>query len=175
MTTIPAIETDRLFLRGFHSDDLDAMAAMWAMPETVRFIGGTPLTREQSWTRLLRHIGMWHLMGFGFWAIIEKETGSLVGEAGFHEMRRALAPSIEGTMEAGWGLVPQAQGRGYANEALTAMFAWARTNHAGKPITCIIDSGNAASLRLARGHGFHEYAMTTYGGADIRVFRKAAG
>lgn len=173
MTDIPEIETDRLLLRGFQPGDLDAMTDMWAMPEVVRFIGGVPLTREQSWIRLMRHIGMWHIMGFGFWAIIEKGTGALVGEAGFHEMRRALTPSIENTMEAGWGLIPDAQGRGYANEALVAMLSWAAQNHRGKPITCIIDKDNEASIRLAQKHGFREFAMTKYGGADIKLFQRA--
>lgn len=173
MTDIPAIETDRLILRGFQSDDLEAMTAMWMIPDVVRFIGGVPLTREQSWARLMRHIGMWSTMGFGFWAIIEKTSGALVGEAGFHEMRRDLTPSIENTLEAGWGLLPEVQGRGYASEALTAMLSWADENHRGKPITCIIDAANEPSICLARKHGFQNIADAEYGGADIKIFRRA--
>lgn len=169
MTHIPTLETTRLVLRGFRLDDLDAMVDMWQMPDVVRYIGGAPLTREQSWVRLARHIGMWGLMGFGFWAIVEKASGLLVGEAGFHEMRRGLTPDIEGTLEAGWGLLPAVQGRGYADEALTAMLAWAGTAHPGKAITCIIDPRNAASLGLARKHGFRAVAETTYQGSGITV------
>lgn len=172
MPHIPVLETDRLVLRGFQPDDLDAMTAMWAMPEVVRYIGGTPLSREQSWTRLLRHIGMWSVMGFGFWGIIDKVSGQLIGEAGFHEMRRDIIPSIENTMEAGWGLVPAVHGCGYASEALVAMWSWAETNHGGAPVTCIIDPQNTASIRLAERHGFREFARSTYQGADITVFRK---
>ncbi len=40
MPDIPVLETDRLVLRGFRPDDLDAMTAMWTMPEVVRYIGG---------------------------------------------------------------------------------------------------------------------------------------
>lgn len=177
MTDIPVLETTRLILRGFHSDDLDAMSAMWAMPEIVRYIGGVPLTREQSWTRLLRHIGMWSVMGFGFWAITEKTSGRLIGEAGFHEMRREMTPGIEGTMEAGWGLLPDMHGRGYASEALKAMWAWADANHPGLPITCIINPGNTASLTLAMRHGFRSFARSVYQNSDIVVLRRgtAAG
>lgn len=174
MTDIPVIETDRLLLRDFRPDDLDAMTAMWAMPEVVRFIGGTPLSREQSWQRLVRQIGMWHIMGFGFWAIIEKSSGALVGEGGFHEMRRTLTPSIENTMEAGWGLIPEAQGRGYASEALSAMLDWAKATHPGQPITCIIDEDNEASLNFARKHGFEEFAKAQYAGSEVKVLKKKA-
>jgi RimJ/RimL family protein N-acetyltransferase len=172
MSDIPLLETDRLVLRGFRPEDLDAMTAMWAMPDVVRYIGGVPLSREQSWGRLLRHIGMWRIMGFGFWAIIEKASGRLVGEAGFHEMRREMMPSIEDTLEAGWGLLPGSHGRGYASEAL---LPWAEVNHGGMPVTCIIDPANTASIRLAGRHGFREFSRSTYQGTEIILFRKATG
>jgi RimJ/RimL family protein N-acetyltransferase len=172
MPDIPVLETDRLVLRGFRPDDLDAMTAMWAMPEVVRYIGGVPLSREQSWTRLLRQIGMWSVMNFGFWAVTEKTSGRLIGEAGFHEMRREMSPSIENTLEAGWGLLPDFRGRGYASEALDAMLPWAAANHGDLPVTCIIDPENTASIRLAERHGFREFARSTYQGTEIVVFRK---
>lgn len=174
MTDIPVLETSRLILRGFQPDDLDAMTAMWALPDVVRYIGGAPLTREQSWTRLLRHVGMWHVMGFGFWVITDKATGRLIGEAGFHEMRRAMVPDIEDTLEAGWGLLPDMHGRGLASEALAAMWTWAAENHPGMPITCIIDPQNAASLTLAARHGFEQTARATYQGSDVVILRKVA-
>ena len=174
MPDIPVLETDRLVLRGFCPEDLDAMTAMWAMPEVVRYIGGVPLSREQSWGRLLRHIGMWNVMRFGFWAMIEKTSGQLVGEAGFQEMRREMLPGIEDTLEAGWGLLPDSHGRGYASEALRAMLSWAEANHGGMPVTCIIDPDNAASIRLAGRHGFREFARSTYQGTEILIFRKVA-
>ncbi|WP_069058790.1 GNAT family N-acetyltransferase [Sinorhizobium sp. RAC02] len=172
MPNIPVLETDRLVLRGFQSDDLDALTAMWSMPEVVRYISGVPLSREQSWVRLLRHIGMWSVMGFGFWAITEKASGQLIGESGFHEMRREMVPSIEGTMEAGWGLIPDYQGRGYASEVLETILPWAEANHHGAAITCIIDPDNAPSIRLAQRHGFKEFARSTYQDSDIVVFRR---
>ncbi len=86
---------------------------MWAEPAVYRFIGGVAFTREQAWTRFLRQIGLWHHLGFGFWAIEDKATGAFGGECGFHDLHRAMEPSIEGTMEAGWGLVPRLQGRGW--------------------------------------------------------------
>ncbi|WPE23821.1 GNAT family N-acetyltransferase [Shinella zoogloeoides] len=175
MTTIPVVETDRLLLRGFRPDDLDAMAAMWVMPEVVRYIGGVPQTREQCWVRLLRQIGMWSVMGFGFWAITERATGALIGEGGFHEMHRTMDPSIAGTMEAGWGLMPAWHGRGYASEALDAMLTWADATHRGKPVTCIIAPENAPSMRLARRHGFAEFARTLYQDSEIAVFRRLEG
>lgn len=174
MTDIPVLETGRLILRGFQPGDLDAMTAMWALPDVVRYIGGVPLTREQSWARLLRHIGMWHVMGFGFWVVTDKATGRLIGEAGFHEMRREMSPSIENTLEAGWGLLPEMHGQGYASEALEAMAAWAAQNYPGMPITCIIDPENIASLTLAARHGFEETARAVYQGCEVVILSRTA-
>ena len=36
---IPVVETERLVLRGFRGDDLDAFAAMSADPEVMRYVG----------------------------------------------------------------------------------------------------------------------------------------
>ena len=84
----------------------------------VRFIGGVPFTREQSWTRFLRNFGLWQVLGFGFFAIEHKATGALIGECGFHDLRRDIDPSLEGTMEAGWALSGAMHGQGIAVEAM---------------------------------------------------------
>jgi RimJ/RimL family protein N-acetyltransferase len=47
-------------------------------------------------------------MGFGFFAIEEKETGHFVGEAGFHDLRRNIDAQPRGTLEAGWALAIRA-------------------------------------------------------------------
>ena len=48
---------------------------MWADPAVTRFIGGRVFNREEVWARLLRYAGHWQWMGYGFWAIEEKESG----------------------------------------------------------------------------------------------------
>ena len=167
---IPIIETERLILRDHRLADFDAYVAMWADPLVTRFIGGRGRSREESWIRFLRHAGMWRHVGFGFWAIEEKEGGRFVGEAGFLELKRDLEPSIEGTLEAGWALVADAQGKGYASEAVGAFLRWGEINYPGKPMTCIIDTSHLVSIRVAEKHGFRERLRTTYHGEPTIVF-----
>jgi RimJ/RimL family protein N-acetyltransferase len=128
---IPVLETARLRLRPHQMSDLDASAAMWTDPAVVRYIGGQTFSREQTWGRLLRYRGMWALMGFGFWALEDKATGRFLGEAGLLEVRRELVPPIEGTLELGWALIPEAQGRGFASEAVAAIIVWAGKSFPG--------------------------------------------
>ncbi|WP_244598383.1 GNAT family N-acetyltransferase [Rhizobium tubonense] len=171
LVSIPTLTTARLILRPHRLDDFNACAALWSDPEVVRFIGGVPSTREQSWSRLLRYKGSWHFLGFGFWAIEERTTGNFIGEAGFLEARRDIEPSIEGTLETGWAMLPSAHGKGYATEALTAMIDWGRTHFPDKAMTCIIDPENAASLRVAAKLGFRETARADYNGEIILLSR----
>src|SRR5262245_47305269 len=99
---IPVLETERLRLRGHRVEDLEACAAMWADPVVTRHIGGKPFSREETWSKMMRYAGHWALMGFGYWAVEDKASGTFLGEAGFAEFRRELSPSIEGLPEVGW-------------------------------------------------------------------------
>jgi RimJ/RimL family protein N-acetyltransferase len=167
----PALETDRLILRPLGLQDLDAYVAFWQDPEVVRYISGSPLPREQSWRRLIGTVGHWQLLGFGFFAIEEKHSGRLIGEAGFQEMHRDLHPAIEGTLETGWGILPAFQGKGYATEAVSAAINWADRTHAALDYSCIISPENRPSLDLARKLGFVADVTTTYMGKPIVILR----
>src|ERR1700728_4453717 len=102
MQPVPVLETERLRLRGHRLDDFAACADMWADPIVTRHIGGQPFSEEESWTRLLRYAGHWALLGFGYWVVHEKDSQRFVGEVGFLNARREIAPSFGGTPEIGW-------------------------------------------------------------------------
>lgn len=172
MISIPTLHTSRLRLRPYSWDDFEPYAAMWAEPSVVRFIGGSPLSREAAWTRFLRQIGLWHYLGFGFFAMEDRSTGAFIGEAGFHDLRRTLTPSIEGTMEAGWGLVTAMHGKGLAEEAMRAALGWAHLHGARERITCLIHPDHAASLHVAGKLGFAEFARSTYNGNPVVLLER---
>ncbi len=172
MADIPTLETARLRLRPYRPDDFPAYAAMWAEPDVIRFIGGVKLSREAAWVRFLRQIGLWHYLGFGFFAFEDKATGAFVGEGGFHDLRRPLEPSLEGTMEAGWGLVTAFQGRGLAEEAMRKALAWAALHGTGERLTCMIHPDHAASLHVAGKLGFSEFARTTYHDGPVVLLQR---
>ncbi|MCB4770354.1 GNAT family N-acetyltransferase [Ancylobacter sp. Lp-2] len=172
MVEIPTLFTPRLKLRGYRLDEFEAYAAMWSEPSVVRFIGGMPLAREVAWSRFLRQIGLWHHLGFGFFAVEERATGAFIGEAGFHDLKRAITPSLEGTMEAGWALVGAAQGRGLAQEAMTAALDWAARHGSGDRITCMIHPDHAASLNVAGKLGFSTFGKGVYQGHPMTLLER---
>lgn len=147
------IETDRLWLDLHSLTDFDDFAAMWMDPDTVRFIGGKPGSRQDSWMRLLRYRGLWPVLGYGYWAVHEKGTGRFAGDIGFADFHRATDPSIEGIPEAGWVLASWARGQGFGYEALSAACGWLDAQGFGESV-CIISPDNGPSLRLADRLGY---------------------
>lgn len=166
------IETERLILDLHGLSDFDAMAEMWANPDTVRFIGGRVGTRQDSWMRLLRYRGLWSLLGYGYWAVREKASGRFAGEMGFADFAREMTPSIAGVPEAGWVLSPWARGRGYALEALSAGLEWLDAQGYPKSV-CIIDTANRASLRLAGKLGYGSPIVAELNG-PVTVYTRLA-
>ena len=136
--------------------------ALWADPIVTRFIGGRPRSREESWIRVLRYAGMWQLIGYGLWAVEEKTTGRLIGEAGFHELRRDIVPAFEGRPEAGWAFLPDVHGKGLATEVVRGFHDWAEARAGFERTVCIIDPDNGASLAVAHKLGYRERARTAY-------------
>lgn len=166
------IETERLRLRRHRANDFDSCAAMWADPVVTRYIGGKPFSREESWARLLRYAGHWELLGFGYWAIEEKETGRFVGEAGFADFQREIRPSIQGIPEIGWAFLSAVHGRGYATETVKALVAWGERHLSSKRTVCLIHPDNAASIRVASKCGYREYVTGSYRGSSVLLMTR---
>ena len=166
----PTIETARVRLRAHELQDFRDSAALWADPIVTRHIGGQPLSQEDSWSRLLRYAGHWHLLGFGYWLAEDKVTGAFLGELGFADYKRDLQPSLNGIPEAGWVFAPSAHGKGYATESLQAILEWGKRNLASSRTTCLIAPENSASIRVAEKCGYQEGVRTTYKGKPTTIF-----
>ncbi len=174
---VPRLETDRLILRGHELADFEDSAAMWSDPEVVARISGVPSTAAESWSRLLRYIGHWQALGYGYWVLESKVDGAFVGEAGLADYHRDSQPSVHGKPEAGWALKTSAQGQGLATEAVRAVMAWADDVLAKEfPMACaIFDPTHAASVRVAEKVGFGNPVKGTFGDQEALFLERALG
>lgn len=159
---VPVLETARLLMRGYKPSDFEQYVAMWSDPKFYRYLTPRPMVEEEVWATMLRSIGHWALMGYGFWAIEEKETGAFIGAVGFADPKRDILPPNHGTPEIGWVLAAHAHGKGYATEAVAAAIAWGDAHFGAVRTVCIIHPANKASLRLAEKFGYLPYHRTTY-------------
>ena len=176
---IPRLETERLLLRGPRLDDFDAYAAIWSDPAVVHHIGsGAPLTSEEIWARVLRSLGHWMALGFGYWLVEERTSGGVVGEIGFARFLRAWPPSLAARLgdmpESGWVLAKSAEGRGIATEAAVAIHAWSESQRGWTRTFCSIAEGNNASLRVAEKIGYLEKARAAYKGKTQIIMERPA-
>jgi RimJ/RimL family protein N-acetyltransferase len=134
-----------------------------------------PMTPEESWARLLRHAGQWALRGCGIFAVEEKETGELVGEAGFADFRRGLGADFDPFPEASWTIRPDRQGRGYATEAAGAALAWLAGTRGEAHTVCLIHTDNIASHRVAAKLGYTPFRTLDYRGYPAQLLRRDGG
>jgi RimJ/RimL family protein N-acetyltransferase len=169
---IPTLETERLCLRAHCLEDFQDSAAMWSDPKVTRYISGGPVTPEDAWSRLLRYVGHWSLMGFGYWIVEEKGSRKFLGEAGFADLRRTIEPSLGNTPEAGWVFTCAAHGFGFASEAMGAIHAWGQSHFQTPGSACLIHPENTPSLRLAAKLGYRETGRSEYQGRPTIVHHR---
>ena len=169
---VPRLETARTVMRGHRVGDFDASAAMWADLAVVRYITGRPSTRAEAWSRLLRHIGHWRALGFGYWVVEDRQSGEFLGEVGFADYKREIEPPMPFIPEIGWVLAVPAQGRGLATEAVAAAVRWGDDNLAAEKTACIMVPDHAASIRVARKNGYTEAGFVSYMGDPTLVMER---
>jgi RimJ/RimL family protein N-acetyltransferase len=143
MTTIPTLETERLVLRAWSDSDIDAYAVMRANPDTMRFVGGA-MTREDTWLRMAADSGHWLLRGYGRFVLVEKATDEFVGYCGPWFPLGFPEPDI------GWGLVPAAQGKGFATEAARCALDYVYRHLGWVTASSLIATDNVQSNHVAK-------------------------
>jgi RimJ/RimL family protein N-acetyltransferase len=172
--TAPTLTTDRIILTALSLVHWPAYAAMWADPRTTQFIGGKPRTYTESWGKFSASVGLWQLLGYGYWAFTDRQSGALLGVGGLSHWERGI-DALDGFPEAGWGFAPDAWGKGYATEAINAVLAWSDNVLKAPEIRCIIDPGNVVSRRVAEKLGFVQFGSCTEPIGPLDLFARKAG
>ena len=170
------LETERLLLRRLAQDDAAALHRCTGDRGVMRYWHpGSDADVAATEGRIAEIDEHWQRHGFGDFAVIERETGALVGFAGLHH--------IDGMAEvnAGYALVPGCWRRGLGTELCRLLLAHGFADLGLPEIVAVIDPRNDASLTLAErcGLGFRRqftwqgrprvlYAMTRaeFGGAS---------
>jgi RimJ/RimL family protein N-acetyltransferase len=141
------LETARLRLRRWRGEDLDAYARICADAEVMRYLGGTPYTRQQSAQQMRGFMDHWDEHGFGLWAVDLLEDDRFIGFIGLST--HTWFPGIE----VGWRLDRSSWGRGLATEGAAESLRFGFEELALDRIVSIHQPANAASRRVMEKNG----------------------
>src|SRR5215213_1805419 len=136
------LETERLFLRRFNENDIEAVFAMRSDADVMRFIREPQTNRSEaeSWVNLVS--SRWETDKIGFCALFEKSSGEFVGWCGLWRLKET------GETEIGYALFKEFRGRGYAVEASEAFLNYGFETLNLKEIVAVARPENRASRRV---------------------------
>lgn len=166
------LETARLRLRAPTVDDFERIHALTDSDAMRVYLGREPPTREDSFARLLRSAGCFHLFGWGTFMVESKADGAFVGSCGLFRAMRGLGPDFDPYPEAGWVIAQAFWGQGHASEAMAAILDWYDQVHGDQPVVAIISPGNLPSERVADKLGFRPIGLATYKGDEIMRYSR---
>ena len=147
------IQTERLHLRLIDPDhDAADMLALLNEPGFIRNIadrGVRTLAQARDYTAE-RVLGSYTLNGFGMYAVIRREDGAWLGNAGLVRRAGLPAPDI------GYALLSQYEGHGYAFEAARGVMHYARDVLGHADLYGIVSPDNVRSAALLRKLGMED-------------------
>jgi aminoglycoside 6'-N-acetyltransferase len=149
-----SLETNRLLLRPFRPDDLAALYDLRTRPDVLRYLYWPPATLEQTRTVIDQRLSMNALAVDNdclVLAVEHRDTGRMVGEV---SLRWSSVEHRQG--ELGVILHPDAQGRGFAGEAASALLELAFIRMELHRVTAQTNAHNAASIRALRKLGMRQ-------------------
>ncbi len=138
----PRIETDRLVLRMPIATDLALYTDTLADPERSKYIDG-PHSADDVREELEHLQSDWASVGLGGWCLEIKKTGKFAGVVAINN------PANFPEIEFGWTLQADAEGFGYAYEAVVPMRSYAFNEIGLKTAVSYIDPNNTRSIKLA--------------------------
>lgn len=136
------LETERLIMREWRDDDLDAFHAINSDPK-VRETLGPIMTRDEVAALITRLQGLQAKDGVCFWALETKADHRLIGWCGM--VRGAHDVPVKDKLEIGWRLAFDAWGNGYVTEAAKACIIWAAEQFPNEEVWAITSDNNQRS------------------------------
>jgi RimJ/RimL family protein N-acetyltransferase len=149
------VDTERLALRQFTTEDAGFILGLLNEPSFLRFIGDKGVrTLDDARGYLLKGpIDSYARNGFGLCLVSLKQDGTPIGMCGLVKRETLEHPDI------GFAFLPAYWSRGYAVEAASAVLAWARGAFGLPRILAVVQEDNASSIRLLQRLGLTRQCM----------------
>lgn len=167
----PIFTTKHLIARRIEPSDALAMLSVYGDPDAMRWVGdGKPLDLAQCrhWVEVTQH--NYATRGYGMFALVERESGSVAGFCGL------VHPGGQAEAEIKYALSRSFWGRGLASEAATAMLAVASSVFGLDRVIATTAPENAASHKVLLKAGMSRGALLPdEDGIETQFFAWQAG
>ncbi|MDO9352084.1 MAG: GNAT family N-acetyltransferase [Solirubrobacteraceae bacterium] len=141
-------------LRPFTLDDVPAAHAVYSDPEVMRWVGRGAVSTPAATEGMLRqYIAHQDAHGFAFWAVVDRTSGRVIGDAG-------LARTIEGEVEMGYTLGRRWWGGGRATEAAGLWLDAAFRQLDIPRLRALVEAPNLGSRHVLEKLGFRQDGST---------------
>ena len=163
-SNIPTLRTERLTLRRMSINDTDDMFDYAKRQDVTEYLLWYPHQSKKYTSDYLRYIGTRYNLGeFYDWAVIETQSGRMIGTCGF---TRFDLP--HNSAEIGYVLNPEFHGKGYATEAAERVLEFGFEDLSLHRIEAKFMQGNDASLHVMKKlgmkfEGYHRDALFVKG------------
>jgi RimJ/RimL family protein N-acetyltransferase len=164
------LETERLNMRPIVAEDAKTWQAFIDNDEAMEFMRTfyPPEIKYPALYWIGFALNRYFEGRYGMMALIDKQTGAMVGQCGL------LAQVVDDLpeLEVGYHILPQYWGKGYAPEAAKFFINYAFENNLADSIISVIDVGNVKSQRVAEKNGLFREKQTVQLGDDVYIYRK---
>ncbi|MBQ8849679.1 MAG: GNAT family N-acetyltransferase [Clostridia bacterium] len=143
-SSIPTLRTERLILRRMSVRDVDDMFDYASRESVTEYLLWEPHQSKRYTEDYLRYISTRYNLGdFYDWAVVEAQSGRMIGTCGF---TRFDLPN--NSAEIGYVLNPDFHGNGYATEAAAKVMEFGFCELGLHRVEAKFMQGNAASLHV---------------------------
>ena len=156
MKYLPTLETERLIIRPITLDDLQDFYEMDSQPEVHIYLKNQPIkTIDEAKVNIDNLLLKYETLGISRLAVIEKESGKMIGWTGFKyiEEKEAINNRFD-FLDFGYRYRKETWGKGYATEAAKACIDFYRENMTELKLNAITHVDNAASRNVLEKVGF---------------------
>jgi RimJ/RimL family protein N-acetyltransferase len=154
----PVLTTERLRLRRYRREDLEALVPVLGDPGSMRYYPH-PFSRDECAAWIEWQLQHYATDGFALWAIELRETGEFVGDCG------PAVRTVDGIreVEVGWHVHPEHQNHGIATEAGLACRDYVFQTLGLTRLISLVRPENIPSCRVAEKIGMRVEKVTPYG------------
>ena len=142
------LETKRLILREVLSTDVDKLFELDSNPNVQKFVGNITVKDKAEVEKLIQNLQQQYVEnGIARWAVIEKETGELIGWSGIKLIKETMN-NHNNFYELGYRFIENYWGKGFATETTIPLVDYAFENLKAENIYAICDVENKGSKNV---------------------------